>query len=92
MNEPVIDIRDRIEKMRNQMTPQSSQNQEKSFQKSSKIRDYEIDKIDSEKRNFSETSSKDKYKKEHKRSISDDVTEKKKNLIKILKILKQLLK
>ena len=42
MNEPVIDIRDRIEKMRNQMTPQSSQNQEKSFQKSSKIDDYEI--------------------------------------------------
>ena len=50
MNEPVIDIRDRIEKMRNQMTPQSSQNQEKSFQKSSKRRDYEIDKIDSEKK------------------------------------------
>ena len=42
MNEPVIDIRDRIEKMRNQMTPQSSQKQEKSFQKSSKTRDYEI--------------------------------------------------
>ena len=92
MNEPVIDIRDRIEKMRNQMTPQSSQKQEKSFQKSSKTSDYEIDKIDSEKSNFSETSSKDKYKNEHKRSISDDVTEKKKNLIKILKILKQLLK
>ena len=51
-----------------------------------------LDKIDSEKKNFSETSSKDKYKNEHKRSISDDVTEKKKNLIKILKILKQLLK
>ena len=50
MNEPVIDIRDRIEKMRNQMTPQSSQNQEKSFQKSSKNLDYEIDKIDSEKK------------------------------------------
>ena len=78
MNEPVIDIRDRIEKMRNQMTPQSSQNQEKSFQKSSKTRDYEIDKIDSEKKNFSESSSKDKYKNEHKRSISDDVTERKK--------------
>ena len=78
MNEPVIDIRDRIEKMRNQMTPQSSQKQEKSFQKSSKTDDYEIDKVNSEKTNFSETSTKDKYKDEHKRSISDDVTEKKK--------------
>ena len=38
------------------------------------------------------SSSKDINKNEHKRSISDDVTEKKKNLIKILKILKQLLK
>ena len=36
MNEPVIDIRDRIEKMRNQMTPQSSQRQDKSLSKSSK--------------------------------------------------------
>ena len=78
MNEPVIDIRDRIEKMRNQMTPQSSQKQEKSFQKSSKTDDYEIDNVNSEKTNFSETSTKDKYKDEHKRSISDDVTEKKK--------------
>ena len=78
MNEPVIDIRDRIEKMRNQMTPQSLQKEENSFQKSSKTRDYEINKVNSEKSNFSETSSKDKYKNEHKRSISDDVTEKKK--------------
>jgi len=78
MNEPVIDIRDRIEKMRNQITPQSLQNQDKSFQKSSKIHDSELDKIDSEKTNFSETSSKDKHKKEYKRSISDDVTAKKK--------------
>ncbi len=76
MNEPVIDIRDRIEKMRSQMTPQSSQNQEKSFQKSSKTQDHEIDKIDSEERNLSESSSKDKN--VHKRSISDDVTTKKK--------------
>ncbi|MFL2663075.1 MAG: hypothetical protein ACJ0G0_06270 [Alphaproteobacteria bacterium] len=78
MTEPVIDIRDRIEKMRNQMTPQPSQNQEKSFQKSSKTSGYEIDKIDSEKRNSRETSSKDNHKIESKRSISDDVTEKKK--------------
>ena len=78
MNEPVIDIRDRIEKMRNQMTPQSSQNREKSFQESSKNHDHEIDKTDSEKRKLSETLSKDKHKNEHKRSISDDVTEKKK--------------
>ena len=78
MNEPVIDIRDRIEKMRNQMTPQSSQKQEKSFQRSSETIDYEIDKIDSEKKNFNESSGKDKHKNEHKRSISDDVTEKKK--------------
>ena len=77
MNEPVIDIRDRIEKMRNQMTPQSSQKLEKSFQKSPKIDDYKIDKIDSEKSNLSENSNKDKYKNEDKRSISDDVTEKK---------------
>ena len=76
MNEPVIYIRDRIEKMRSQMTPQSSQNQEKSFQKSSKTQDHEIDKIDSEERNLSESSSKDKN--VHKRSISDDVTTKKK--------------
>ena len=60
------------------MTPQSSQKQEKSFQKSSKTDDYEIDNVNSEKTNFSETSTKDKYKDEHKRSISDDVTEKKK--------------
>ena len=92
MNEPVIDIRDRIEKMRNQITPQSSQNQEKPFQKSSKKTEVEIDKIDSVKKNFVETSNKDKHTNEHKRSISDDITEKKKNLIKILKILKQLLK
>lgn len=78
MNEPVIDIRDRIEKMRNQITPQSSEKQEKSFQKPSKTSDYEIDKVNSEKSNSSETSSKDKFKNEHKRSISDDVTEKKK--------------
>ena len=50
MTEQVIDIRDRIEKMRNQITPQPSQNQEKSFQKPSKTSGYEIDKIDSEKR------------------------------------------
>ena len=42
MNEPVIDIRDRIEKMRNQMTPQSSQVQEKPFQKPSKPNETEI--------------------------------------------------
>ena len=77
MNEPVIDIRDRIEKMRNQMTPQSSQNQEKSFQKSSKVDGYELEKFDSEKKKLSETSSKDKHKKEQK-NISDDVTAKKK--------------
>ena len=78
MNEPVIDIRDRIEKMRSQMTPQSSEKQEKSFQKSSKTHDYDIDKVNSKKSNFSETSSKDKYKNEHKRTISDDVNERKK--------------
>ena len=78
MNEPVIDIRDRIEKMRNQMTPQSSQNQEKSFQKSSKIAESDINKIDSEKKDFGQTSTKDKNTNEHKKSISDDVTERKK--------------
>ena len=78
MNEPVIDIRDRIEKMRNQMTPQSSQKQENSFQKSSKNQDYEIEKTNSDKSNLGETSSIDKYKNEPQRSISDDVTEKKK--------------
>jgi len=46
MNEPVIDIRDRIEKMRNQMTPQSLQNQEKSLQKSSKVDGYELENLD----------------------------------------------
>ena len=78
MNEPVIDIRDRIEKMRNQMTPQSSQSQDKSFSKSTKNLPPEINKIESEKRNFDEISSKDKHSDEPKRSISDDVIEKKK--------------
>ena len=77
MNEPVIDIRDRIEKMRNQMTPQSSQNQEKSLQKPSKITEAEINKIDSEKKDFIKASSKDINKNQHKRSISDDIIEKK---------------
>ena len=77
MNEPVIDIRDRIEKMRNQITPQSSQNQEKPFQKSSKKTEVEIDKIDSVKKNFVETSNQDKHTNENKRSISDAITEKK---------------
>ena len=45
MNEPVIDIRDRIEKMRNQMTPQSSEKQAKSLQKSSNTHDHKIDKV-----------------------------------------------
>ena len=52
-------LRDRIEKMRNQMTPQSSQNQEKSLQKPSKITEAEINKIDSEKKDFIKASSKD---------------------------------
>ncbi len=78
MNEPVIDIRDRIEKMRNQMTPQSSENKEKSLQKPSKIPEAEINKIDSEKKDFINVSSKDKNTNEYKRSISDDITEKKK--------------
>jgi len=78
MNEPVIDIRDRIEKMRNQMTPQSSQSQDKSFSKSTKNLPPEINKIESEKRNFDEISSKDKHSDEPKRSISDHVIEKKK--------------
>ena len=77
MNEPVIDIRDRIEKMRNQMTPQSSQNQEKSLQKPSEITEAEINKIDSEKKDFIKASSKDINKNQHKRSISDDIIEKK---------------
>ena len=78
MNEPVIDIRDRIEKMRNQMTPQSSQVQEKPFQKPSKPNETEINKIDSEKKDFSENSNQDKQINEHKKSISEDVTERKK--------------
>ena len=49
MNEPVIDIRDRIEKMRNQMTPQSAKNQENSIQKPSKNSKTHIDKIVTEK-------------------------------------------
>ena len=40
MSEQVINIRDRIEKMRSQMTPQSSEKQEKSFQNSSKTVSY----------------------------------------------------
>ncbi len=78
MNEPVIDIRDRIEKMRNQMTPQSSQSQDKSFSKSTKNLAPEVNKIESEKRNSDEISSKYKHSDEPKRSISDDVIEKKK--------------
>ena len=78
MNEPVIDIRDRIERMRNQMTPQSNQSHEKSFQKSSMIPEPEINKINSEKREFSETLKKDKSTNENKKSIEDDVTERKK--------------
>ena len=92
MNEPVIDIRDRIEKMRNQMTPQSSQNQEKSFQKSSKIPDSEINKIDSEKRNLVKLQVKINIKMNTKKVFQMMLLRKKKNLIKILKILKQLLK
>ena len=78
MNEPVIDIRDRIEKMRNQMTPQSSQSQDKSFSKSTKNLAPEVNKIESEQRNSDEISSKYKHSDEPKRSISDDVIEKKK--------------
>ena len=78
MNEPVIDIRDRIEKMRNQMTPQSSQSQDKSFSKSTKNLAPEVNKIESEKMNSDEISSKYKHSDEPKRSISDDVIEKKK--------------
>lgn len=78
MNEPVIDIRDRIEKMRNQMTPQSSQNKENSIQKSLKNSEPQIEKIVSEKKDVNEDLSKDKDINEYKKSISDDITEKKK--------------
>ena len=54
MNEPVIDIRDRIEKMRNQMTPQSSQKQENLFKNLQKKSHSEILKLNSEKKNLSE--------------------------------------
>ena len=50
MNEPVIDIRDRIEKMRNQMTPQPSQNKENSIIKTSKNFEKQTDKLGSEKK------------------------------------------
>jgi len=78
MNEPVIDIRDRIEKMRNQMTPQSSQNKENSIQKSLKNSEPQIEKIVSEKKDVNEDLSKDKDINEYKKSISEDITEKKK--------------
>ena len=77
MNEPVIDIRDRIEKMRNQMTPQSSQKKENSINKTSKNFEPQTDKLDSEKKNFSETSIKDKDANEYKKSISEDINDRK---------------
>ena len=77
MNEPVIDIRDRIEKMRNQMTPQPSQNKEDSIEKTSKNFEKQTDKLDSEKKDFSEISSKDKDVKEHKKSIAEDIVDRK---------------
>ena len=77
MNEPVIDIRDRIEKMRNQMTPQSSQNKENSIIKTSKNFEKQTDKLDSEKKDSIEIPSKDKDAKEHKKSISEDIVDRK---------------
>jgi hypothetical protein len=77
MNEPVIDIRDRIEKMRNQMTPQSSQNKENSIIKTSKNFEKQTDKLDSEKKDSIEIQSKDKDAKEHKKSISEDIVDRK---------------
>ena len=76
MNEPVIDIRDRIEKMRNQMTPQPNQFHEKSPQKSSEISESETSKIDSEKRDLNKTLNNDKH--TNKKSVSEDITERKK--------------
>jgi len=78
MNEPVIDIRDRIEKMRNQMTPQSAKNQENSIQKPSKNSKTHIDKIVTEKEDISENLSKDKDTNKYQRTISEDITERKK--------------
>mgnify|MGYP001228866777 CR=1 FL=1 len=77
MNEPVIDIRDRIEKMRNQMTPQTSQNKENSIKKTSNNFDKQTDKVGSEKKDFSEISSKNKDVNEHKKSISEDIVDRK---------------
>ena len=77
MNEPVIDIRDRIEKMRNQMTPQSSQNKENSIIKTSKNFEKQTDKLDSEKKDSIEIPSKDKDAKEQKKSISEDIVDRK---------------
>ena len=78
MNEPVIDIRDRIEKMRNQMTPQSSKRQENSIQKPSKSSDPQIEKVGSEEKDISETLNKGKDTNQYKRSISEDIIERKK--------------
>ena len=77
MNEPVIDIRDRIEKMRNQMTPQSSQNKKDSIIKTSKNFEKQTDKLDSEKKDSIDIPSKDKDAKEHKKSISEDIVDRK---------------
>lgn len=77
MSEPVIDIRDRIEKMRNQMTPQPSQNKENSIKKTSKNFEKQIDKLGSEKNDFSEILSKDKDANEHKKNISEDIDDRK---------------
>ena len=78
MSEPVIDIRDRIEKMRNQMTPQSSKRQENSIQKPSKSSEPQIEKVGSEEKDISETLNKGKDTNQYKRSISEDIIERKK--------------
>ena len=88
MNEPVIDIRDRIEKMRNQMSPQSIQKKDNIKSNSPENSDIETDGTTINKGNVDKLDKKDdtKY---HKKSISENINEKKGNLIKILKILKQ---
>ena len=75
MNEPVIDIRDRIEKMRNQITPQSRKIKKSLFKNLQRRLKLRLIKLILKKK-FVELQSKIN-KNENKRSISDAITEKK---------------
>ena len=76
MNEPVIDIRDRIEKMRNQMSPQSIQKKDNIKSNSPGNSGIETDGTTINKGNVDKLDKKDdtKY---HKKSISENINEKK---------------